>query len=108
MALERIAFLPFGYLVDKFRWDVFAGVTTKVEYLIAFDSLTILHSGKHELSLVEAEERDPGSEAPEHEEQHSVRRRGQVPRGWRRWLCEVLHSLHLRVPVLQGTVSGVR
>ena len=41
MALERIAFLPFGYLVDKFRWDVFAGVTTKVEYLIAFDSLTI-------------------------------------------------------------------
>ncbi len=31
MALERIAFLPFGYLVDKFRWDVFAGVTPKVQ-----------------------------------------------------------------------------
>ena len=29
MALERIAFLPFGYLVDKFRWDVFAGRTSK-------------------------------------------------------------------------------
>jgi len=29
MALERIAFLPFGYLVDKFRWDVYSGVTTK-------------------------------------------------------------------------------
>merc|ERR1719410_1987482 len=28
-ALERIAFLPFGYLVDKFRWDVYSGVTTK-------------------------------------------------------------------------------
>jgi len=28
MALERIAFLPFGYLVDKFRWDVFSGVTS--------------------------------------------------------------------------------
>ena len=41
MALERIAFLPFGYLVDKFRWDVFSGVTPKVEYLTAFDSLTI-------------------------------------------------------------------
>ena len=29
MALERIAFLPFGYLVDKFRWDVYSGETSK-------------------------------------------------------------------------------
>jgi len=29
MALERIAFLPFGYLVDKFRWDVYSGKTSK-------------------------------------------------------------------------------
>ncbi|KAK4883480.1 hypothetical protein RN001_006799 [Aquatica leii] len=29
MALERIAFLPFGYLIDKWRWDVFSG---KVSY----------------------------------------------------------------------------
>jgi len=28
MALERIAFLPFGYLVDKFRWDVYSNVTS--------------------------------------------------------------------------------
>jgi hypothetical protein len=28
MALERIAFLPFGYLVDKFRWDVYSGKTS--------------------------------------------------------------------------------
>lgn len=28
MALERIAFLPFGYLVDKFRWDVYSGETS--------------------------------------------------------------------------------
>jgi peptidyl-dipeptidase A len=25
MALERVAFLPFGYLIDKWRWDVFSG-----------------------------------------------------------------------------------
>ncbi|XP_068231191.1 angiotensin-converting enzyme-like [Palaemon carinicauda] len=25
MALEKIAFLPFGYLIDKFRWGVFDG-----------------------------------------------------------------------------------
>lgn len=24
MALERVAFLPFGYLIDKWRWDVFS------------------------------------------------------------------------------------
>jgi len=28
-ALDRIAFLPFGYLIDKFRWDVYAGVTSQ-------------------------------------------------------------------------------
>ena len=28
MALERIAFLPFGYLVDKFRWYVYSGKTS--------------------------------------------------------------------------------
>lgn len=26
MALERVAFLPFGLLIDKWRWDVFSGV----------------------------------------------------------------------------------
>lgn len=25
MALERVAFLPFGLLIDKWRWDVFNG-----------------------------------------------------------------------------------
>ena len=29
MALERIAFLPFGYLVDKYRWDLYSGVASK-------------------------------------------------------------------------------
>ena len=28
MALRRIAFSPFGYLVDKFRWDVYSGKTS--------------------------------------------------------------------------------
>ena len=23
MALDRLAFLPFGYLVDKYRWDLY-------------------------------------------------------------------------------------
>ena len=25
IALKKLAFLPFGYLIDKWRWDVFRG-----------------------------------------------------------------------------------
>lgn len=25
MALERVAFLPFGLLIDMYRWDIFSG-----------------------------------------------------------------------------------
>lgn len=25
MALKRLVFMPFGYLVDKYRWDLFSG-----------------------------------------------------------------------------------
>lgn len=32
MALDKIAFLPFGYLMDQFRWSVFEGKTTEKEY----------------------------------------------------------------------------
>ena len=26
MAMNSLAFMPFGYLVDKYRWDLFSGV----------------------------------------------------------------------------------
>ncbi|WP_298743309.1 M2 family metallopeptidase [uncultured Brevundimonas sp.] len=32
MALDKIAFLPFGLMVDRWRWDVFSGETTPAEY----------------------------------------------------------------------------
>lgn len=32
MALEKIAFLPFGYLIDQWRWSVFSGETPKDRY----------------------------------------------------------------------------
>ena len=32
VALDKIAFLPFGLLVDQWRWDVFAGTTTPDAY----------------------------------------------------------------------------
>jgi peptidyl-dipeptidase A len=31
-ALEKVAFLPFGLLIDKWRWDVFAGKTKPADY----------------------------------------------------------------------------
>ena len=31
-ALEKVAFLPFGLLIDKWRWDVFAGRIPPAEY----------------------------------------------------------------------------
>ena len=31
-ALEKIAFLPFGRMIDQWRWDVFAGKTSPNEY----------------------------------------------------------------------------
>jgi peptidyl-dipeptidase A len=32
MALEKIAFLPFGYLIDQWRWSVFSGETPPEKY----------------------------------------------------------------------------
>lgn len=32
LALEKIAFLPFGLVVDRWRWDVFAGKVTPEQY----------------------------------------------------------------------------
>ncbi|KAM3592839.1 uncharacterized protein V6R79_026353 [Siganus canaliculatus] len=32
MALEKIAFLPFGYLIDQWRWEVFSGRTAPEQY----------------------------------------------------------------------------
>ncbi|KAJ3608492.1 hypothetical protein NHX12_025539 [Muraenolepis orangiensis] len=32
MALEKMAFLPFGYLIDQWRWNVFSGQTTPDRY----------------------------------------------------------------------------
>ncbi|XP_030364883.1 angiotensin-converting enzyme isoform X1 [Strigops habroptila] len=32
MALEKIAFLPFGYLIDQWRWNVFSGHTPPSRY----------------------------------------------------------------------------
>lgn len=32
MALDKIAFLPFGYIMDQYRWSIFQGETSSDDY----------------------------------------------------------------------------
>jgi peptidyl-dipeptidase A len=44
-ALEKIAFLPFGKLIDQWRWDVFAGKTAPENYNAAWWELRAKYQG---------------------------------------------------------------
>ncbi len=44
-ALERLAFLPFGLLVDQWRWRVFSGEITPQEYNTAWWDLKLKYQG---------------------------------------------------------------
>ena len=45
MALDKIAFLPFGLLIDKWRWDVFSGKTPKAKYNESWWALRTKYQG---------------------------------------------------------------
>jgi peptidyl-dipeptidase A len=45
LALDKIAFLPFGIVVDQWRWKVFAGETTPSSYNADWWSLTEKYQG---------------------------------------------------------------
>ena len=45
MALDKIAFLPFGLMVDRWRWDVFSGETTPAEYNDAWTANMLKYQG---------------------------------------------------------------
>jgi peptidyl-dipeptidase A len=45
MALDKIAFLPFGLLVDKWRWQVFSGEVTPEHYNEAWWKLRLQYQG---------------------------------------------------------------
>ena len=44
-ALEKIAFLPFGKLIDQWRWDVFSGKTAPEQYNAAWWALRAKYQG---------------------------------------------------------------
>ena len=62
VALERIAFLPFGLLVDKWRWDVFAGRVTPADYNKHWWDLKLKYQGiVPPVGRTEADLFDPGA-----------------------------------------------
>tara|TARA_R100001244_G_scaffold96522_7_gene72321 strand:+ start:18147 stop:19985 length:1839 start_codon:yes stop_codon:yes gene_type:complete len=44
-AMDKVAFLPFGLLVDKWRWDVFAGTIQPDDYTSAWHDLKLQYQG---------------------------------------------------------------
>ena len=44
-ALEKVAFLPFGLLIDKWRWQVFSGQTSPADYNKAWWELRTKYQG---------------------------------------------------------------
>lgn len=60
-ALEKIAFLPFGLVVDKWRWDVFAGKTKPSDYNRSWWELRRRYQGVAPLRARGEEHFDPGA-----------------------------------------------
>ncbi|WP_430423255.1 M2 family metallopeptidase [Phenylobacterium sp.] len=61
MALDKIAFLPFGLLVDRWRWGVFSGETTVDEYNADWWALRLKYQGLKPPGDRPADAFDPGA-----------------------------------------------
>jgi peptidyl-dipeptidase A len=44
-AMDKVAFLPFGLMVDKWRWGVFGGTIPKAQYTKAWNDLRLQYQG---------------------------------------------------------------
>ncbi|MBW2732671.1 MAG: M2 family metallopeptidase [Deltaproteobacteria bacterium] len=60
-ALEKVAFLPFGILIDKWRWDVFAGKVKSADYNKHWWKLRHHYQGIVPPTPRSAEDFDPGA-----------------------------------------------
>ena len=61
LALDRIAFLPFGMLVDQWRWKVFSGEVTPANYNQAWWDLRTRYQGVAPPVARSEEDFDPGA-----------------------------------------------
>ena len=60
-ALEKIAFLPFGLLIDQWRWKVFSGEITPEQYNQAWWALRLKYQGVAPPMPRSEEDFDPGA-----------------------------------------------
>ncbi len=60
-ALEKVAFLPFGKLIDQWRWDVFSGKTPPEQYNAAWWALREKYQGVAAPVARTEEHFDPGA-----------------------------------------------
>jgi peptidyl-dipeptidase A len=63
VALEKVAFLPFGYIVDKWRWQVFAGEVTPERYNETWWTLRTKYQGVAPPASRPADAFDPGAKS---------------------------------------------
>jgi peptidyl-dipeptidase A len=61
MALDKVAFLPFGLLIDKWRWDVFSGKVTPAEYDASWWKLAAQYQGVSPPNSITEDDFDPGA-----------------------------------------------
>jgi peptidyl-dipeptidase A len=60
-ALSKVAFLPFAYTVDKWRWDVYAGKTKPADYDKSWWELREKYQGVKRPAAIEANGFDAGA-----------------------------------------------
>jgi peptidyl-dipeptidase A len=60
-ALEKVAFLPFGLLIDKWRWEVFSGKITPADYNKAWWELRQKYQGVKPPVTRSEQDFDPGA-----------------------------------------------
>jgi peptidyl-dipeptidase A len=61
MALDKVAFLPFGLLIDKWRWDVFAGKILPTDYEAAWWRMKEKYQGVKAPVARTEDDFDPGA-----------------------------------------------
>jgi peptidyl-dipeptidase A len=62
-ALEKVAFLPFGLLIDQWRWDVFSGKTKPSDYNKAWWDLRTKYQGVSAPASRSEDDFDPGAKS---------------------------------------------
>jgi peptidyl-dipeptidase A len=61
MALDKVAFLPFGLLIDQWRWQVFSGQVAPADYNKAWWALKLKYQGVVPPAARSEQDFDPGA-----------------------------------------------